>query len=226
MNTAGRARTIKAVVIAGLLTLDMGMAHFLSRQPAVQAWGVLFAVLPLSVIALLLLRQWLGSLVALLGLLLIGGLVVELFATLRHHIDWIYFLQNITVNLALGLWFGRSLTAHRQPLCTTFATLLHPAIHPRLAHYTYRVTQVWTAFFFLMAATSTLLFVLAPVGVWSTFANLLTLPLVVLMFLVEYAVRKRVLPPEDHLGLTSAFRAYRTLMTRRSPPGAPCKPDP
>jgi len=212
------ANTIKAVVIVGLLTLDMGLAHYLSDQPEAQGWGVLVAALPMSVIGLLVLRQWLGNLAAFLGLLLIAGVLFDLFDILRAHVDWIYLFQHLTVNLMLGFWFGRSLLRRREPLCTTFASQLHPVMHPQLRRYTHRLTQVWTAFFFSMAAVSLVLFLFAPIGAWSLFANLLTLPLVVLVFLVEYAVRIRVLPPEDHLGLTSAFRAYRRLIAGRQQP--------
>ena len=51
--------------------------------------------------------------------------------------------------------------------------------------------------------------VFAPIAVWSVFANLLTWPLVGLMFLAEYLVRCRVLPPEDRGGIFAAIGAYR-----------------
>lgn len=209
--------TIKVVVIACLLALDMGLAHYLSDQPKVQDWGVLFAALPMTVIALLGLKKLFGNLAAAVGLLLIAGLMFELIGTLREHVSWIYFLQHMTINLLLGIWFGRSLLRQREPLCTTFATLLHPVMHEQLRRYTYRLTQIWTLFFFAMATVSAGLFLLAPIHVWSLFANLLTLPLVALVFLIEYLIRIRVLPPEDHLGPTSAFRAYRHLITTGRP---------
>lgn len=221
MNDYGLANTIKVVVIVGLVTLDMVLAHYLSGQPEVRDWGVLLAALPMAAIGLLAIRRFFGNLAAILGLLALAGLLFELFGALREHVSWIYFLQHVTINLMLGIWFGRSLLRQREPLCTTFAHLLHPVMHEQLRRYTYRLTQIWTLFFFAMAATSILLFLFSPVAVWSTFANLLTLPLVALLFLIEYIVRIRVLPPEDHLGLTSAFRAYRRVISNRRQPATP-----
>ncbi|MBD3816745.1 MAG: hypothetical protein IE913_09895, partial [Halothiobacillus sp.] len=75
----------------------------------------------------------------------------------------------------------------------------------------------WTIFFFAMATTSILLYLFAPITIWSIFANSLTLPLLVLMFGAEYLVRRRILPPEDQLGPLSAFRAYRrSVLARRT----------
>lgn len=216
MKRSEQARTIRWVVIAILLALDMGTAHYLSRQSRIQDWGVVLAILPVALITMDLVRRSLGNWVAGVGGLLLTAMLVELLPTLRHHISWVYFLQNLAINLLLGFWFGLSLLRQREPLCTSFARLLHPVMHSRLAHYTYYLTQVWTSFFFLMAVISSLLFILAPVGDWSIFANLLTLPLVVAMFVAEYAVRKRVLPPEDQVGLTSAFRSYRTFLAQRA----------
>jgi uncharacterized membrane protein len=63
-----------------------------------------------------------------------------------------------------------------------------------------------------VAAASALLFALAPLGVWSLFANLLTLPLVAAMFVAEFLVRMRVCPELGHGGLARgvlrSVRAY------------------
>jgi uncharacterized membrane protein len=79
---------------------------------------------------------------------------------------------------------------------------------PALARYTRGVTLAWTIFFGAVATVSVALFFLAPRPLWSAFANLLTLPLVGAMFAAEYAVRVRVLPPEERGGLADAARAY------------------
>lgn len=207
----------RTVAIGLLVVLDMGMAHYLSRQPQVQDWAVVLAVLPMAVALLGLIRGYVGNLACCLALAAGVGLLLAALPLLEHHVRWVYFIQHVTVNVLLGLWFGLSLTRGREPLCTTFAGQLHPVMHPLLVRYTLRITQAWTAFFLSMALLSVGLFFLVPVAVWSAFANLLTLPLVMLMFVIEYGVRKRVLPPEDHLGPTSAFRAYRTRLQPDGP---------
>jgi len=214
MNTTGSANALKAIVIAGLLVLDLVLAHTFSCRESVHGWSVLLAATPLTVLGLLAIRRFFGNVVALIALLAIAAVGTLLFGELKHHVEWIYFFQHVTINLLLGTWFGRTLLHQREPLCTTFATLMHPQMNPLLLQYTRWLTVVWTGFFLMMATTSTLLFLFAPISVWSTFANLLTLPLVITLFAVEYLVRLRVLPPEDHLGVTSAFRAYRRLITQ------------
>jgi len=206
---------VKTIVIVLLVALDMAMAHYLSRQPTVQDWAVVLALLPMSVALLGLIRRAAGTVLCCAALVGMIGLLVVGLPLLKHHVSWVYFIQNVTVNLLLGLWFGLSLTQGNEPLCTTFAGQLHPVMHPLLRWYTTRLTQVWTAFFFLMMSMSIGLFFLAPVTVWSVFANLLALPIAMLVFVIEYAVRKRILPPEDLLGPTSAFRAYRDRIKRQ-----------
>ena len=56
---------------------------------------------------------------------------------------------------------------------------------------------------------STLLFVWAPLRIWSLHANVLTGPLIGLMFLGEHLVRLRMLPPQERPGLAAVVRAYR-----------------
>jgi uncharacterized membrane protein len=59
-----------------------------------------------------------------------------------------------------------------------------------------------------MALSSLLLFFLAPLAVWSVFANLLSLPLVVAMFLAEYLYRILRYPNFSHASIRSTFRAF------------------
>ena len=54
-----------------------------------------------------------------------------------------------------------------------------------------------------------------PLAAWSVFANLLALPLIVLMFVVEHCFRHRILPPEERSSVADTFRGYRAAMQRR-----------
>jgi uncharacterized membrane protein len=69
-------------------------------------------------------------------------------------------------------------------------------------------------FFAAMASVSTLLFFLAPLTAWSVFDNFLTLPLVALMFIAEYRVRRRALPGMQHAHILDAVRAFRDSTAR------------
>ena len=219
MSRAVLVGRVKATLIVLLLGLDLFLANFLSPKTEVSAAVVVLAFLPITLILLDVLWHTSGKRVALAVAVLIALGGVLLLPQLQAQISLIYLLQHLTANLLLGFWFGRSLWRNRQPLCTQFAGVLHPRMTPLLVHYTTRVTQAWTIFFFAMATTSILLYLFAPITIWSIFANSLTLPLLVLMFGAEYFVRRRILPPEDQLGPLSAFRAYRRSVLARRAPG-------
>lgn len=125
-------------------------------------------------------------------------------------LDRLVLAQHVGTNAALGFLFGRSLVAERRPLVTVFASLLHEHMTAALLVYTRRVTVAWTLFFMAMVVLSLLLFLFAPIEVWSLFANLLTWPLVALMFVAEYFVRQRVLPATERTGFFAAVQAYRS----------------
>jgi len=63
-------------------------------------------------------------------------------------------------------------------------------------------------FFAMIILASTLLFFLAPLVIWSFFVNFLTLPLVALMFIGEFLLRRRLLTdlPSGHV--LDAVHAY------------------
>ena len=125
------------------------------------------------------------------------------------HYRWVFLLQDVGLQVLLALAFGRTLRSGQSPLVSQFAAMLRGPLPPVVARYTRRATWAWTLFFAGMATLSLLLFWLAPITVWSVFANLLGLPLVVLMFVGEYAVRCSLLPAADRAGLWEAFAAYR-----------------
>jgi uncharacterized membrane protein len=206
----------------GLVPLLRGLAVFLLFA----AWAVAahygsaggghpdinaaLGVLPLiCVAALLLWRQpviWLrfGGLLASLGLL------AWLWPQLRQNVALLYYLQHLGTHVALGILFGRTLFGPGEALITRIArAVFNGRISERKARYTRQVTIAWTAFFFANATVSTLLFLLAPAEIWSIHANLLTGPLIGLMFLVEHLVRLRVLPAAERPGFVAAIRAYR-----------------
>lgn len=128
------------------------------------------------------------------------------------YVPWFYFLQHVAMFLALGAWFGASLRPGREALVTRFALAVEGTLSPAGLAYTRGVTLAWAVFCAAVVAASALLFALAPLAVWSLFANLLTLPLVAAMFVAEFLVRMRVCPELGHGGLARgvvrSVRAY------------------
>lgn len=212
----GSQHPLALLVAGGLIVAYAALAHYTSLMPNAAHWAVVLAVLPPAVIGFGMLRSALGGVLPWLLAAAAVALAVVVWPTLQQNVAGVYFAQHVGMNSALGLFFGHTLIGGREPLCTHFASLAHPQLSPRLLRYTRQVTVAWTAFFAVVASTSVLLFCLAPMTVWSVFANLLTLPLVAAMFVVEGAIRRVKLPPEERLGIVATIAAYRRSMALRS----------
>jgi uncharacterized membrane protein len=205
------------LLLAGALVVAYAaLAHYTSLLPNNAHWAVLLAVLPPAVIGFGMLRSAVGGLIPWFYAASALILAAAVWPTLQQNVAAVYFAQHVGMNSAFCLFFGHTLLGDREPLCTHFASLAHDHISPRLARYTRQVTVAWTAFFAIVATTSVLLFCFAPMEAWSLFANLLTLPLVGAMFVVEGAVRRFKLPPEERLGILATIAAYRKSMAMRS----------
>lgn len=173
--------------------------------------------------------ETLGTLVALAPLILLSasmawhaarrGLMLALFAAgcaalglawsrIEHLYSTIYWIEHAGTELLLCLAFGRTLAPGREPMVTGFARMVHGELSPRLARYTRSVTKAWIWFFGAMAAASTLLFAAAPVETWSAFANFFTAPLIALMFIAEYVVRRRLHPEMNHAHIMDGVKAF------------------
>ena len=203
----------------GIAALVIGyplLAHYTNESPSKGSLGVAVAMAPVVLIALVLAWRSPRRLI-MLGVLVLSG--VALWAgwpALEHHFGLIYWLQHAGIQLILFTTFGRTLIGGRQPLCTRFAEAVHAPLTPQHEIYARQVTLAWTVFFAAMALASTLLFFLAPLTTWSVFANFLTLPLVVLMFIAEYGVRRWLLPEMRHTHILDAVRAFRNTSVRPS----------
>ncbi|MDP3710039.1 MAG: hypothetical protein Q8R56_18490 [Polaromonas sp.] len=125
------------------------------------------------------------------------------------HYNWVFLLQHAGVYALLCVAFGRTLQGGQTPMISRFARIVHGELSPSLIRYTRSATWAWAFYFGGIAGLSLLLFWLAPVPLWSAFANLLGIPLLVLMFAGEYAVRCYVLPAAERAGPLDAIRAYR-----------------
>ena len=189
------------------------MAHYTNEFAHNGNLGALVAIAPVVAIILMSVRQSIGLLI-ILSVILCFALRAG-WPTLTQHFSLVYWLQDASIQLILFITFGRTLITGQQPLCTRFAEMLHT--EPlTLQHEVYarQVTVVWTIFFAMMALTSTLLFFLAPLTIWSFFANILTLPLIALMFIAEYGVRRWLLPDTQHTHILDAVRAFKNSSAR------------
>jgi uncharacterized membrane protein len=86
--------------------------------------------------------------------------------------------------------FATSLAPGHKPIITIFAERSRGELLPSVARYTRRVTWAWCVFCAGQLLGSLGLLLFAPAQVWSTFVNVLNLPLLVAMFCGEFAWRK------------------------------------
>jgi uncharacterized membrane protein len=212
VSKAGAARFTQACRWGGLLALGIGYAvasHLAaaSASPGLLQAGV--AVLPLLALALAL--AWRSPQRPV--MLLLCGLACLAFYVSRNwlvaHSNWLFFLEHVGTYSLLGATFGRTLLRGRTPMISQFAAIVHGELSPALMAYTRSATWAWTLYFAGIAGLSLLLFWFAPIAIWSTFAYLLGIPLLTLMFAAEYAARCYVLPPGERAGPLEAIRAYK-----------------
>lgn len=208
--TLSPSKLLRGLVVLCLITAWAVLAHYGSTGEGNTQLRAALATAPMVAIAIILLWRignplWIG-----IGGFSVLALVATAWPYLQTHIAQLYFVQHLGTNLALGILFGSSLFAQRQPLVTQFALIAHNGtISAAQRRYTRQVTIAWTVFFLVTATISVGLFFWAPPQAWSVFANLLTLPLILLMFIIEHLVRHSVLPPDDRSSIADTIRGYK-----------------
>ena len=206
---------------AALLVAWALAAHLGSSGAGSADFNAVVAVLPLLAAGTALLWQTRNRWLFAVGMAGTAMLVLGLWSQLRQNVPFLYYLQHLGSHLALAMLFGNTLRRPREALITSMARFLDgDAISPRKQRYTRQVTVAWTWFFVLNGLVSSVLFLAAPVAIWSIHANLLTGPLVATMFLGEHLIRMRVLPAHERPSLAEVVRAYRQRTADRSKPAS------
>ncbi|HWJ33780.1 MAG TPA: hypothetical protein VNR70_00855 [Steroidobacteraceae bacterium] len=185
-----------------------GLSHYCNSVAGAHELGTALALGPLTFLALVCAWRWTPPPVALLLTAGLAGLLYGLWPLLEQNFPLFYLVQESSVYGLLGWTFSRSLMPNRTALCTQLADKVHGPLSAREVLYTRRVTIAWAIFFFAVSAASILLFLLAPLRIWSFYINFCVLPLVAAMFVAEYLVRRRVLPQVSRAGLLATVRVY------------------
>jgi uncharacterized membrane protein len=199
-----RRRAGIAVLIAGYAIV----AHYTNSNPQAKNLGAVMALAP--PLALALGFTWRSSyrVLAIAVATLAAALLATYWRVVKANFALAYLFEDCGVYALLSFTFARTLLRARTPLCTHWAELVHGPLPPAVARYTRNTTAAWALFFALVTCASLALYQFATLRVWSVFSNFITLPLVVLMFIGEYAVRRRRLPAEHRTGLLESVRAY------------------
>jgi len=201
-------RRLQYAAACAAIAVYAGLSHYSNSVAGGRDLGAALALAPIAVVAAILAWRTAPPVVAALFYAGLAGLIVALWPVLRQNYPLINLVQDSSVYCLLGFTFARSLMPGRVALCTQLADKEHGPLSAQEVRYTRQVTAAWTLFFFLITAASILLFVVAPLRIWSLFINFCVLPLVGAMFIAEYQVRRRVLPGVKRSGLLAALRAY------------------
>jgi uncharacterized membrane protein len=201
-------RRLELTAAVGFIVAYAGLSHYSNSVAKTHDLGVGLAVGPPLIVGLLLL--WRGTHVAVALLAAAGAavLLIHDWTLLEQNFADLYLVQEVGFYALLAASFGQSLLEGRVPLCTRFADQLHGPLSPQEVIYSRRVTAAWTLLFVALALLSLVLFEFAPLRVWSFFANFCAVPLMALMFIAEYAVRRRVLPQSQRQGILASVRVY------------------
>lgn len=112
--------------------------------------------------------------------------------------DLIIRTQPVAIAGMLAFLFGRTLMPGQVPLIVRIGEHFRGELPPSVAAYGVRLTVFWTLLFVFLALESALLGVFGTAFWWSLFTNLINYIIIVSVFVVEYAIRRRVLSDVDH----------------------------
>lgn len=155
------------------------------------------------------------------GSLKVAGVLASIFVLVlysrRQHL---VALPSIVLNLACAAGFALTLARDRTPLVQAIAAhaIGRDAIDAAFARYLRGATAAWAIFFVLMAAASAVLALAAPFEWWSLFVNVLSWPLIGLMFVAEYGYRRwrhPQLPNHTPLQTIASALAFPAAAARR-----------
>ena len=127
---------------------------------------------------------------------------------LRGFGDIAYGIPHAVVYLSLAWVFGHTLLPGHQPLVTGLATRVHGPLPPEIVEHTRYVTWAWTLFCLMQVGLSAALYSFAGIDAWSLFITVLNIPLLGLMFLLEYVVRVLRFPQHPQASIAQAIRAF------------------
>lgn len=221
MTPTSTARKFYSLAVVVLVIVWAGIAHYGSAGKGSTGLNAALGIAPILLFFIIALWQLPSRMGRVAGIIAGAALLVWQWPHLSENVPLLYYLQHLAAHLALGTLFGRSLLGPGEALATRMARLIYNGeISARKVRYTRQVTIFWTLFFFGNALLSTWLFLLTPPAIWSVHANLMTWPLVGLMFAAEHLWRKQVLPPEERPSLAAIIGAFRRL-SRKQDAAAP-----
>ncbi|MEC5384183.1 hypothetical protein VVD49_00540 [Uliginosibacterium sp. H3] len=202
------ARTALRIALFGAFGIVyLWMAHEAATAAQPTSLVVITGFLPLSMMLAVWGWQTRARWLVLLALASVFALLYVFTPQLIHKIVWVYFLQDLSCNLFAACIFGSTLLPGKEALCTRLARMARSFMTPRVERYTRQITWAWTIFFGFCVVLSAALFLSGHIEAWSWFANVLNLPLIGAMFVVEFFTRMLVIPKAERSGISETIRS-------------------
>ena len=202
-------RIARGLGITAVIVMYALLVHHVNTLGQASVLGATLALAPIYMLVVTFAWKAKSRLVSVCSILILIAASWLVWPVIKQHTGLIFWMLDLGLMLAFAMTFGLTLLPGRKPLCVFFAEIINGGTLPP-AHESYarNVTIAWVVFFAIIGITSTLLFFLAPLTTWSFFVNFLTLPLVALMFLAEFMLRRRLLTdlPTGHV--LDAVHAY------------------
>jgi uncharacterized membrane protein len=205
MRSGNRLQLISVILV---LLAYAALSHYSSSNPQHHDLGAALAIAPLLGIGWALFWRWAGALPTALAAVTAAILLHHYWPLFTRNFSLLDLIQQCGFYAIMVFSFGRSLRSGHVPLCTQLADKIQGPLNAEERRYTRRVTAAWVMFFFLNWVATLALFLFAPLRVWSLFVNVCSLPLILLMFMSEYAVRRWALPDRKRSGLMATLRVY------------------
>jgi uncharacterized membrane protein len=207
VSAGGRRRPVIALIVL-LSICGALLAHYAIVQASTPTLGALLSLIPIAAVGIVAARRAKRA-ASVLGALAFAAIALWLgWGILEQNFTDLFFIEHAGTNLVLAVMFGRTLVAGSEPLCTRFARIIHGTLPPDVVRYTRQVTLAWTIFFASLFVLSCALYFGKLVAAWSFLANIASPILVATMFVVEYAIRLRVLPNYERIGILGGIRAF------------------
>ena len=209
------SRAVITAALTGAAFLALAFLGFSGRLPP--SASVALALFPALAGAVAVGWRTRARWVALAGVAGVLAVALAYSSSLAAHVSTLWFVQHVSINLLLAAFFGRTLLPGADPLVTRIARAMRPSMPQQVIEYTRAVTVAWTIYFVVMAALSIALYFGSSIVVWSAFATFVSGPAVALMFLFEFALRRRRMP-ESRASIAQSIAGFRALV--RAPPAA------
>lgn len=201
----GLTRT-QLTVVGALIVGYAALSHYSSTTPDAKGLGAALSIGPVLLIAMVLVWRWTRPWIALLIAACVGVFFYRYWGFFERNYEIADLVEQCGAYALIALSFARSLFAGRVPLVTQLTKELHGTLVPAEIVYTRRATLAWAAFYMLLAAAIVILFFTVSQGTWSFFVNFATFGLIIVAVLVDFAIRRAVLPRRPGNGLLSMLR--------------------